>query len=94
MSARSFLPPLLIGTLSDHMSLVCLKGLNFSLKVRSHVGNALQIWQLQSFVMAIGEGSLRKLTDPVRHTPMAGGRAMQCRMDIRVQTVPETCEMK
>jgi hypothetical protein len=51
---------------------------------RSHVGNALQIWQLQSLVVAIGEGSLRKLSEPVRHTPVAGGRAMQRRMVIRV----------
>jgi hypothetical protein len=44
--------------------------------------------------MAIGEGSLRKLAEPVRHTPVAGGRAMQRRMDIRVQTATEACEMK
>jgi hypothetical protein len=76
------------------MSRFYLKALIFCLKVRSHVGNVLEIWQLQSFVVVIGEGSLRKLAEPVRHALVAGGRAMQRRMDIRVQTVTETCEIK
>jgi hypothetical protein len=76
------------------MSRVCLEGLDFCLQVKSHVGNTLQIWQLQSFLLAIGEGSLRKLAESARHTAVAGGRAMQRGMDILVQTVTETCKMK
>jgi hypothetical protein len=63
----------------------------FALRFRSHARNALQIWQLQSFVLAIGEASLRKLAEPVTHTLVPRGRAMQRRLDIRVQTATETC---